>query len=633
MTTRADTAAFTLAGLNLIQQALSIFDRDLRLVLVNRPMQAMFDLPDTLCAPGTTFEAVIRHLATTGEYGPIDDLDTFIDARVSLARTFEPHYMERQRANGRTIAVEGAPLPQGGWVTVYTDITAIRQQEELLRSRSESLSEEVLQRSEELARTNRQLAATITALEETRRQLMETEARTRTTTEMMPAHIARVDATGRYTFSNNRLADVMPGRPASIVGLHISDTLGPEAYARVQPHLDAAFAGRASTFEFSDEASSRRIRAAFTPDPLEPGVYILSQDVTEETQARAALQQTRRREIAAQLTSGLAHDFSNLLTIILGQQAKLARLDLPGDAPACVTATLQAARRGGTLLERIADITSPRTWQPKPMRLAPFLDDLANLAAPTLPEGLTLTMEDNTTAPPMADPGLLQDALLNLVLNARDACAGRAEAQITIAAHELQGTWLEIAVTDTGPGFSPDALDHGTAPFFTTKGGEGSGLGLAMVYDMTKLAGGALRLSNGATGARVTLRLPLRHALSLPASGLVLLVEDSPDLRAPIRDMLTGLGYAVAEASSVPEALALAETLEVALILSDITLEGSEPGHTLADHLPQIPLRLMTSLPPGDPRHRAARARAPVIAKPFTPETLANALRDGERTP
>ncbi|MBS0125077.1 hybrid sensor histidine kinase/response regulator [Thetidibacter halocola] len=611
------------AGLNLIQQALSIFDSDLRLVLVNRPMQRMFDLPDPLVTPGAPFEAIIRHLAQRGEYGEIDDIEAFVHSRVDLARAFEPHYMERTRANGRVISVEGAPLPQGGWVTVYTDITAVKTQEALLRARSETLSEEVLRRSEELSRTNRALAATNAALTEAQRGLAEMEARTRTTAEMMPAHIARVDAAGRYTFSNRRLAAVMPGRPTEIVGLHISETLGEQAYDRVHPHLEAAQAGRPSTFEFTDEMSSRRIRAAFTPDPIEPGVYILSQDVTEETQTRAALQQTRRREMAAQLTSGLAHDFANLLTIILGMQSKLARLPLTPEAEPLISATLQAARRGGQLLNRIADITGPRRWQPEPLRLSRFLGDLSVLASASLPEGIALRLRDDTTGPLLLDPGLLQDAALNLVLNARDACG--AQGTITLAAREVQDTWLELAVNDTGPGFSDTALAHALDPFFTTKGGEGSGLGLAMVYDMVKLAGGSMRLRNGAEGgALVTLRLPLRRAIGTPNGGLVLLVEDGADLRETIREMLTGLGFAVVEAASVAEAALLAEGLpDLALVLSDIMLEGEETGLSLIERLAPLPVRLMTSLPPDHPYHAAARALGPVLAKPFDVAGLA----------
>ncbi len=625
------TTALTQAGLNLIQQALTIYDSDLRLAVCNARFAEMFDLPASHTTPGAHFEDTIRHLTSRGEYGPVDDPESFVRDRVEIARAFQPHYMERTRANGRTISVEGAPLPQGGWVTVYTDITDVKTQEQLLRTRSELLSEEVLKRSEELSATNRQLAATNAALKEARRELQEIEARTRTTTEMMPAHIARVDATGRYTFSNRRLSVVMPGRPSHILGLHISETLGPQAYARVKPHLEAAYKGQQSTFEFTDESSSRRIRAAFTPDPLEPGVYIMSQDVTEETQTRAALQQTRRREMAAQLISGMAHDFSNLLTIILGMQSKLSRMDPSNDAAPLISATLQAARRGGDLLNRIADITSQRSWQPKPVALDPFLHDLATLATPSLPDGIKLTIDNRTKGAFMADAGLLQDALLNLILNARDAC-GETGA-IHLSTQDLQSTWLQITVTDTGPGFSDKALDHGLDPFFTTKGGEGSGLGLAMVYDMTKLAGGSVRLSNTATGARVTLRLPLRPADELPDNSLVLLVEDSDDLRASVREMLIDLGFAVVEAASVTEARTLAEGLpDLALVLSDISLEGEETGLDLIDHLKGIPLRLMTSLPPDHPHHAAARARVPVLPKPFATEDL-TAFLGQERPP
>ncbi|EIE49501.1 sensory box histidine kinase/response regulator [Citreicella sp. 357] len=614
----------TQAGLNLIQQALSIYDSDLRLAVSNRRFAEMFDLPQALYTEGARFDDTIRHLATDGEYGPVGDIDSFVAARVDQARAFKAHYMERTRANGRTISVEGAPLPNGGWVTVYTDITPVKQQEALLRTRSELLSEEVLRRSEELSATNRQLASANAALREAQAELREIEARTRLTTEMMPAHIARVDDRGVYTFSNRRLSSVMPGRPSDIVGLHGSQALGP-SWAKVSARLDLALAGEQSIFEFTDDDSQRRIRAVFTPDPAEPGVYILSHDVTGETQARAALQQTRRREMAAQLTSGLAHDFSNLLTIILGMQSKLSRMVGPDAAP-LVTATLQTARRGGDLLNRIADITSHRIWRPEPVALPAFLDDLATLATPSLPGGVSLTVEATARAVYLLDAGMLQDAALNLVLNAADACGARGA--IRVAARAVGDTWLELVVTDTGPGFAPLALSHGLDPFFTTKGGAGSGLGLAMVYDMAKLAGGDVRLANGDSGARVTLRLPLREAVSLLRPGLVLLVEDDPDLRAQLRETLTGLGHAVAEASSVDEACALAEGLDVDVVLSDITLEGTAPGTDLPARLPGLPVRLMTALPESSALYQRAAALGPVLRKPFSPEALAAFLTE-----
>ncbi|MEN8892004.1 hybrid sensor histidine kinase/response regulator [Planktotalea arctica] len=616
------------AGLNLIQQAMSIFDSDLRLVLINRPMQQMFNLPNALVKPGVSFRDVIRYLAQRGEYGEVDDLEDFIAVRVELARAFEAHYMERTRANGRVISVEGAPLPDGGWVTVYTDITETKRQEALLRARSEVLSEQVLSRSEELASSNRALASSNAALEETKHQLTHMEARTRLTAQMMPAHIAHIDLAQRYTFSNRRLRDVMPGSTDEIVGLTAAQALGAPTYAVIGPYIERAFDGVPSVFEFTHAPSSRRVRVALTPDSTNGevrGVYVLSMDVTEETQTRVALQQTRRREMAAQLTSGLAHDFSNLLTIILGMQGKLQRMDdLPSDAHHLINATLAAARRGGSLLHRIADMTGPRQFSPVPVRLPEFLSELEIMASPTLGSDYHLHIDgDVPNGVFNIDAGMLQDSLLNLILNARDATPPGG--QITLSARAVQDTWLEIEIADTGPGFSPQALSKALHPFFTTKGGEGSGLGLAMVYDMTKLAGGDVRLFN-AGGAHVVLRLPLRASVAGLPAGLVLLVEDSEDLRMSIRDMLVEQGHQVLEATSVHEAEALLGSLpDIAYVLSDIRLGGARTGLDLAKIVDQ-PITLMTSLPTCDPLHQAAAARGAFLQKPFTPEALRLAL-------
>ncbi len=614
--------ALTTAGLNLIAQALSIYDSDLRLVVSNRRFQEMFDLPERLTVPGARFEDTIRHMAAKGEYGDVGDLESLVQLRVDQARAFEPHYVERTRAGGHTISIEGAPLPQGGWVTVYTDITRTKRSEQLLWARSDELSDQVLAHAEELSATNRQLAATITALEEAKRQLTEMESRTRLMTEMMPAHIAHVDASGHYTYSNRRLSAVIPGRPSDILGLHISKALGASAFARVEPHLNDAYAGANPVFEFTEDLDSRRIRVAFTPDEA-GGVYILSMDTTEETQARVALQQSNRRAMAAQLTSGLAHDFSNLLTIILGMQGKLENMELEAEAAEMVSATQNAARRGGRLLNRIADMTSHRTLRPKPTDMHALLQDLKILATPSLPRGAGLSVLDHTPdALLMLDAGMLQDALLNLILNARDACGSHG--QITISAHSVSRIWIKITVSDTGPGFSPEALEKGLNPFFTTKGGEGSGLGLPMVYDMVKLAGGDLRLSNTPTGASVTLRLPYRAAPAI-SGGLALLVEDNEDLRAMFRDMLIDLGHSVIEATSVDEATALvADLSDITVILSDIKLHGSGSGLDLLDRMQGtgLPCILMTSLPQSDPLHQSALSRAPVLRKPFSASQL-----------
>ncbi len=617
--------AMTMAGLNLIGQAITIYDSDLKLVVANQKFRDMFKLPDEFNTPGADFGTTIRHLAERGEYGAVDDIDDFVKARVDLAMAFESHYLEREMANGRWISVEGAPLPDGGgWVAVYTDITSNKKQEKLLSARSEELSDQLLSRAEELSATNRELGATVTALEEAKRQLTAVEARTRLTTEMMPAHIAHVGPDRCYTYSNRRLSSIMPGSKTNIVGQFAGDVLGEQPWAVIGPQIERAYAGKPSVFEFTHEPSSRRIRVALTPDETTGGVYILSMDITEETQTRAALQQTRRREIAAQMISGLAHDFSNLLTIILGMQSRLQKMPLPNEANELITATLSAARRGGTLLNRIADMTGAREVHPEPTDIRAFLRDFTILANAALPGGVTLAVNNLIAADAlMLDAGMLQDSLLNLVLNARDAIGHTGE--ITLTAHTVQNTWAEFNVADTGPGFSEQALEHAFEPFFTTKGGEGSGLGLAMVYDMTKLAGGRVRHTNTETGGLVSLRLPLRAVSDPLAPGLVLLVEDSPDLRASIRDMLTGAGHTVIEATSVDEALVLAGQIpDISLVLSDISLEGDATGVDLMDRLPDPhpPCRLMTSLPITHDLHQQALQRAPVLAKPFSEHQL-----------
>ena len=625
------TSAMTAAGLNLIAQALTIYDADLRLVLCNAPFQQMFNLPPAFVTPGASFQETITHLARSGEYGEVADVDAFVSERVVQARAFEAHYMERTRANGRTISVEGSPLPQGGWVTVYTDISHTKQHEALLRARSDALSGQVIAHAEQLSATNRELAAMNSALEEAKRQLTLSEARTRLTTEMMPAHIAHVDAEGRYTYSNRRLSAVMPGRPTDLIGRSIRDILGLQAHDCITPSLTQAYAGKQSIVEFTDEASARRIRGAFTPDN-NGGVYILSMDVTEETQNRTALQQTRRREVAAQVISGLAHDFSNLLTIILGLQSRLARLDaLPAPAAPLIEGTLAAARRGGALLSTIADMTGARTLRPTATPIANLLSDLSLLAKPTLPKAVELRITNlMPDQPVLLDSGLVQDGLLNLILNARDAC-GMA-GMITLEVRQVHDTWIEFVLQDTGPGFSASALEHGCAPFFTTKGAEGSGLGLPMVYDMTKSAGGDLRLSNTTDGAQVTMRLPYRPAVAA-TTGLVLLVEDADDLRALVRDMLMGLGHSVIEAASADEATALlADLPDISLILSDIQLVGEATGLDLARRLgPSAPpLVLMTSLPTDDALFLEAQKQAPVLRKPFGADDLTALIKPQE---
>lgn len=295
-----------------------------------------------------------------------------------------------------------------------------------------------------------------------------------------------------------------------------------------------------------------------------------------------------------------------------------------------VGSTLAAARRGGALLDRIASISGRRELRPVAVDLPVFLHDLTLLAAPVLPDGITLTLDtEGLTGPVLLDAGSLQDSLLNLILNARDAI-GAGPGQIALRVRAVHQTWIEFSVTDSGSGFSPEALEHALEPFFTTKGGEGSGLGLAMVYDQTTLSGGMVRLENApGGGAKVMLRLPYRPAPPLSAAQMILLVEDSDEIREAVREMLRDLGHSVIEAASAAEAEAMADLPGLDLVLSDLYLRGGRSGLDLAEALRARGLSrigLMTSAPPADPLRADASGRYPLLPKPFDAATLARFL-------
>lgn len=628
----------TRSGLNLIEQALSIYDSNLNLAVANHRFQVMFNLPDHLTEIGASFADTIRHLATKGDYGEIEDIESFVKERVEQAKAFQPHYVERHRANGTQISVEGSPLRQGGWVTVYTDITEIRTQEAMLRDRSQNLSEQLLSRAEELGRLNRELTATITALEEAKRELTESESHLKLVNEMTPAHIARVNVDGYYTYTNHKLKTIIPGAPKNILGKHMEDAVGAEAFTVLRPHFERAIEGTPSVFEVSFAETGRQMRVALTPDSDKTGnvvgAYLLSTDVTAETDARRALAHTHRRELAAQLTSGLAHDFSNLLTIILGQQNRLESIEtLPSEIQEIVATTKTAALRGGTLLDGLSQFGSMRPLTVGSVNLSELLAGTARLAKAAVPDSIKINiLNEIGDVQLMLDQGFTQDALLNLVLNASEAIEDTGI--ITVVACQKKPDWLEFVVKDTGSGFSKKALQNAFTPFFTTKStSTGRGLGLSTVFDFAKLSGGNLKLDNQTDGgAIVTLRIPYEPVV-FNGSGLVLLVEDNLEIRTTIREYLRKMGYSVLEADSAEEGVKLSRISELVFIITDLILGGDMNGYELASALrsegQETPIFIVTGLPGSAPLRIEAAQTFPVLHKPFDAATLAGLLQKG----
>lgn len=625
----------TLSGLNLIKQAISIYDADLKLRIANHRYQKLFNLPDHLVKSGASFEDTLTYLTEKGEYGHIDNPVEFIKEKVQLARGFQPHYFERTQANGNLISVEGNPLSQGGWISVYTDITEVKREENFIKSHAESLSDELIKRSETLTQTNREMRATVTALEATKQELTNSREQINLINTMTPAHIAHVNANGVYTHSNGKLHTILPRAGEEITGQRFSETLGAHIWQQVAPRFESVLQGNTSTSELYDEASGRYIRLAMTPDMDDDGVhgcYILSMDVTDEVSARTALAHARRRELATQLTSGMAHDFSNLLTIIMGQQAQLETLQAQDQDVMRISETIKsAAKRGAELIESLSLIESQRSLDPVIVDLKAFLSNFDRLARAGVPDGIILNITSHVTDDRLIfDPGFAQDAMLNLVLNASEAMNGVGTVSIKLS--RAQDQIFEIEVVDEGPGFTPDALNNALAPFYSTKTGKtGRGLGLSAAFDFAKTCGGSLRFRNQPDrGALVCLRIPyLTSRTKKP--GLVLLVDDDDVVRATVRTYLRQAGHAVIEATSVAEAFNLVGIDGLTHIVTDLDLGLSETGLEVVDMAPKgVPVLIITGLPKFDKLRQAAEKRQTVLSKPFQLEALKDALLKAE---
>src|SRR5262245_30325652 len=205
--TDGDPPSWLQAGLDHIDQGISVFDRALRLVSWNRRFVELIEFPPSMVRVGTPFEDFIRYNAQRGEYGP-GCVDELVAERVRLARTFVRHEFERVRPNGVVLSVQGAPLADGGFVTVYTDVTQRRRAEALIREHSEELEERVRQRTTELSGVNAELRQSIARLQDTTLALQKSQERLRLITDAIPASIAYVDKDMAIRFANRRFAEL-----------------------------------------------------------------------------------------------------------------------------------------------------------------------------------------------------------------------------------------------------------------------------------------------------------------------------------------------------------------------------------------------------------------------------------------
>jgi len=355
----------------------------------------------------------------------------------------------------------------------------------------------------------------------------------------------------------------------------------------------------------------------------------------------------QKMEALGQLTGGLAHDFNNILTVIIGNLGALR--ETRGGDPAVtefVEPAVEAARRGAELIKALMSFSHKQPLESRAADIATLVAAVGRMVRRSLPDTQQLDLDAGET-PLWAwiDADQLQNALLNLVFNARDAmpAGGRigvhasAQALDAAGAAALQvepGGYVRIEVIDNGSGMDANTLARMFEPFFTTKPpGRGTGLGMAMVYGFVKQSGGATRVrSTLGQGTTVAIWLPAAEAFNELQSetdpvrdvacadqGLALLVEDDPAVRKVVRRTLLELGFTVIEAENGSEAMQiLDQTPNIALLLSDVVMPGGIDGRELAAYARErcgVPrVVLMTGYVPD----RYQPTDVPMLAKPFT---------------
>jgi PAS domain S-box-containing protein len=340
------------------------------------------------------------------------------------------------------------------------------------------------------------------------------------------------------------------------------------------------------------------------------GILSMAMDITEKRKAEEKLRQAQRMEAVGQLTGGIAHDFNNLLQVIFGNCEILVQ-GLK-DHPHLVRwaeMTKSAAERGANLTQRLLAFSRQQVLAPTTIDLTSLVVEFVELLKLTLPENIEITAEvADEISPLVLDVGQLENALLNLALNARDAMPSGGRLMIGARNRVLTpgdqqgdtapGDYVTLAVTDTGTGMAPHVVKRAFEPFFTTKEvSKGSGLGLSMVYGFVAQSGGQVKIeSDSGIGTTVTLWFPRgevkqpdpresrRDAGTMPTGKeTILVVEDDAMVRSYVTDQLRSLGYCVTEADSGGAALSHFEAFgPVDLLFTDVVMPGGMSGRDLA---------------------------------------------------
>lgn len=492
--------------LNKLKEGVALFDKDERLVIFNEQCATLFVPVELLLKPGVTASELASAALFSGyaESGAktADDEWFYLEMTEFHAATGRPCL--RRTRDGRLHSVVYSRASDGGTVVTWTDVTEQRRFLQTLTEREEDL---------------------------------------RKTLEMVSEGVIRIDRRGIIDSYNSAAQRIFGYEPAEIIGRNIS-MLMPESEAAahvecIRRYLDT---GTARIIGIGREVVGLRKSGETFPLALAigemrtfRGVRFIGtiRDLSKTREIETQLRHAEKMKAIGQLTEGIAHDFNNLMTVILGNLRNLeSRDDVSAAAMTPVTAALRATRQAGELTQNLLDFSRQTPWEPKLVDLDAAVGDVIEMLTPILGQQISLQARIARDAGAIrVDPAQLQNALVNLAINSRDAMSGSGNLFFTVRRATLEerersasvltniDDVVVLEIEDDGQGMTPDVIARAAEPFFTTKKvGEGSGLGLSMVYGFVEQSGGDMQIdSQPGVGTKIRLLFPAANLSALPS--------------------------------------------------------------------------------------------------------------------
>ena len=642
-------------ALEALNEGFAAYDRDGFLIQCNRRYHEYFPELAEIAKPGVSYKEILNVRARNGsETDALDEPDRFIEDRMREASR-STDVRECTLVDGRILQRSSYRTRNGGRVAVYVDITEIKRAESSLLELNRELDDRVRRRTDALNLANE--------------QLQQLNSEMQALIGSAPVAIVALSLE-RAVKTWNPAAIELTGLNKDDIDRGLANIVADANRPEFDRFLDDVYAGQTSAgeefqFQHGDGTAivanvSGSVLSDARGTPI--GAILIVADRTEARALQHQFQQSQKMEVVAKLTAGLSHDFNNLLAVIISNLEMLeTRVNDDGMSPDLVAAAMRASMSGVALNRKLLAFSREQSLALEGLDLGQELQFLQPLLQVTLQEQITYRLDaPDDLWPVLADRALLQSALLNLAVNARDAMGDKGSLTITAGNVHLSseqgkgglvGEFVAIEVADDGEGMDQETITQAFQPFFTTKGfGEGSGLGLSMVYGFVKQSGGHVEIdSTPGQGTRITIYLPRAEVVKVARSTSpkadqitaghgerILLVEDKKEMRRALAMQLADLGFRAIEAESAKEALSLLEDdVPVDLMLTDIVMPGGMDGRDLArnarEQYPNLPIMFMSGYPAtsqdgGEASWEDLGVR--VLAKPIRKDALAMHIRE-----